>query len=129
MHWLGHSLIWMLRGVAADKGDETNGRAMMLLSTWLVSPTRGSIPVVLAEGRNPLELRRLDDGSPMLPRPRLVAATAAVTGGGRIPSWAEGGGGLGLLRSELLFMHMLTMCSFRSFWIGALLVATVWRQS
>ena len=98
--------------------------------TWLVSPTRGSIPEELADGRNPLALRKLgfEDGSPMLPRPRLVAATVAVTGGGRMPSWAEGGG-LGLLRRELLFMHMLTMCSFKSLWIGALLVATVWRQS
>ena len=39
----------------------------------------------------------------------------------------EGCCGLGLLSSAALFCTMLWMCSFKSFWIGAVL-ATVWRH-
>ena len=95
---------------------------------WLVRPTRGSIPDELAVGMKPLPLRRGPPtglvGSPMPTRPRFVGA---LTGGGRIPSGVVVGG-LGLLSNELLFMHMLTMCSFKSLWIGAEF-ATDWRQS
>jgi len=77
------------------------------------------------------------DGSPMFPRPLFVApGPIGILDPGIICPcccccccccW-DVGGGLGLLRSAVLFWHMLTMCSFKSLWIGALL-AMVCRQS